>query len=155
MNRQILTVYIASPFSSTNKAVERFRYNEVTRISAKLYYKYPHAFILPITQSYQLKKHEPRLGGSFARWRDVDLKFISVSDEVWVVMLDGWKDSIGVIAEIEYANKIGKIVRYLNPNTMRFKKQRKVDEAKAVDKRVYTFADTEVTDTCTKLVYRI
>jgi nucleoside 2-deoxyribosyltransferase len=124
-NKHLLTIYLASPYSLKDKDIEEFRYHEISRIAAKLHMKFPHAFILPITQSHKLKLYEPKLGGTFAKWRDRDLLFIDKSDEVWVVMLDGWKDSIGVTAEIDHAHKTGKPVKYINPNTMRFKKSTK------------------------------
>jgi hypothetical protein len=40
-------------------------------------------------------------------------------DEVVVLMLDGWEESIGVQAEIRIARELGKPVRYLAPELAR------------------------------------
>ena len=127
-------IYLASPYSHSSTTVEKWRYGEITRVAAKLHKTHIHSFILPITQSHELKAWEPKLGGSFAKWRDRDLFFISKSDEVWVVMMEGWKESVGVTAEIDYAIKKDIPVKYLNPQTLRFKKTttKKVSNEKTI-----------------------
>lgn len=122
MKETMKLIYLASPYSHKDRQIEKFRYKEITRIAAKLHKKYPYAFILPITQSHELKNWEPSLGGSFVKWRDRDLHFISKSDEVWVVLMEGWLESIGVQAEIEFAKECNIPVKHINPETLRFKK---------------------------------
>src|SRR5574338_41833 len=114
-------VYIASPFScntsnkSMKKRVEEHRYEMITYIAAELKMKYgsTHSFILPITQSYNLCKAEPKLQGSFEQWKEDDLLYISKCDEMWVVQMDGWNKSIGVKAEIDHAQSLGLPVKYI------------------------------------------
>lgn len=122
MKEPMKLIYLASPYSHPELTIEKWRYGEITRIAAKLHKTYRYAFILPITQSHELKAWEPKLGGSFAKWRDRDLHFISKSDEVWVVMMEGWKESIGVLAEIDFAISKNIPVKYMNAQTLRFKK---------------------------------
>lgn len=47
----------------------------------------------------------------FATWEEIDKQEIRFSDEVVVLATDGFKDSVGVKAEINYARSIGKPVR--------------------------------------------
>jgi hypothetical protein len=42
----------------------------------------------------------------------VDEDFIRRCEEVMVLMLDGWEDSVGVQAEIVLAHQLGKLVSY-------------------------------------------
>lgn len=116
-------IYLASPYSHKSRRVENKRFKEVTRVAAELISEYGHSFILPITQSYQLVKIKPELGGSFANWKKIDLHFVSKCDEVWVVTMDGWKESIGVQAEIEFAKKKGINIWFIDPKT--FKKTKR------------------------------
>jgi len=113
-------IYIASPYTHKYKKVMKEREQEVTRVAAELVLKYGYCFYLPITQSAPMERIIPSLGGSFAKWKDIDLEAIRRSDGVWVVMLDGWKDSVGVCAEIEFALAQGKEVRYIDPFTSMF-----------------------------------
>jgi hypothetical protein len=48
-------------------------------------------------------------------WEQYDRKFLERCDEVVVLMLDGWEESVGVQAEIRIAGELGKPVRYLAP----------------------------------------
>lgn len=122
-------IYLASPYSCTTKhkwgqavikkITEFLRYKKITIIAAKLHTKFNHAFILPITQSKVLCDLEPELGGSFEKWAARDLEFISRCDEVWVVKMEGWKESVGVRAEIKFAKDIKKPVKYIDLITLK------------------------------------
>lgn len=108
-------IYLASPYSHKYKKVMKEREKEVNRIAAELTYKYGYAMFLPITQSAPLERIIPALGGSFEKWKNIDLEMIKRSDELWVVMLDGWKDSVGVTEEIIYAKSLNKPIYYIHP----------------------------------------
>lgn len=78
---------------------------------------------LPITQSAMMAKYNPALrDGTFAAWKKVDLKVISKCDEVWVVKMIGWKESVGVTAEIKFARKKGIKVKFIDPVSLKFVK---------------------------------
>ena len=107
-------VYLASPYSHPNKAVEHKRYKQVTKAGAIIKRDIPDVTLfLPITQSYHMVKEIPSLGGEFDKWKDDDLFMVNKSDELWVLLIDGWDKSIGVKAEIEYATKKKKKIRYI------------------------------------------
>ena len=46
-------------------------------------------------------------------WQRHDRRFIEVCDEVVVLMLDRWQNSVGVAAEIEIARAMGKPVTFV------------------------------------------
>lgn len=97
-------IYLASPYSHPEAHIEELRFNQITRLAAKYTVEFGHAFICPITQSYQLVQHsDGALKGSFDKWREIDLRFIQACDEVWVVKMLGWDKSIGVQEEIKFA----------------------------------------------------
>lgn len=118
------SVYLCSPYSYHSdipflgKIIQYYRYRTITKIAARLTEKYRPALILPITQSYQLSKHMNNTGTSFAHWADIDLRFVEVVDEVWVVKLWGWQQSVGVKAEIKHARRCGKPVRFIDPKKL-------------------------------------
>lgn len=57
-------------------------------------------------------------------WEKDDYTWISICQEVWVLVdNDGaWTRSVGVQAEITFAEKIGKPIKYINPNTFQVTK---------------------------------
>lgn len=122
-------IYLASPYSynegtdAEQKMMRDFRYLTITRVAACLIKKTRNAFFLPITQSHALKELDDSLGTNFESWEKIDLCAIDHSDEVWVVRMDGWKDSVGVKAEIKYAKKINKPIKYVNPMTLKVTKR--------------------------------
>jgi hypothetical protein len=121
------TVYLASPYSHRLKKVMREREKEINRVAAELTYKYGYMMFLPITQSAPLERIIPALGGSFEKWKEIDLKAVSMMDELWVVLLDGWDISVGVTEEIRYAKELGKRVRYIDPQNIQFVTSKEVE----------------------------
>lgn len=66
----------------------------------------------PISHSHPIAKVcDLPLGWDY--WGAVDRSFIEWADAVYVLMLDGWKGSTGVGAEIEIARSLGKDVSYI------------------------------------------
>lgn len=113
------TLYLASPYNHKNKAIRTLREKQITMIAAKLTAKYGHCMFLPITQSAAMARcHE--FGTGFDEWAQIDLTAIEAMQEFWVVKLDGWDKSIGVRYETQYATKLKKTIRYIDPITLRF-----------------------------------
>ena len=108
-------IYLASPFSHKSKQIEQSREDSINLIASKLKKDNPDCvFFLPITQSCVLRRFEPSLGGSFENWKKDDLFIIrEKADALWVVMLDGWKESIGIQAEIKCAKRHKKPILYI------------------------------------------
>lgn len=61
----------------------------------------------PMSNIYGLPK-------DFSFWEKLDKAYINACDVVWVLMMKGWEDSVGITAEIEYAKSIGKTVIYID-----------------------------------------
>ena len=110
-------IYLASPFSSPSKALQHRRYKAVTKAGAYLTKHTGAAFILPITQSYALVKAMPSLGGSFISWAEIDFTLLSKCDELWVLTIPGWRESLGVMSEIKFAMNNNIPMWYVNPKT--------------------------------------
>ena len=111
----MLTVYLASPYSHPEPEVRAARYNAVSKMAANIIVEsggqtMPFA---PITHSHPLYVLRPETGADFKSWQAFDEWMIRNCDEIWVLTLDGWKQSVGVQAEIAYAKKIWKPVRYV------------------------------------------
>ena len=116
-------VYLANPYSSKledpdKAALQRInRRNFESYVAGTLRKKHEVAFILPIANSGAMAD-VCNFGSGFEEWDQDDYAFISKADEVWVLMSSGWKESIGVQAEIKFAQGISKPVKYINPITL-------------------------------------
>ncbi|ADV63022.1 Domain of unknown function DUF1937 [Isosphaera pallida ATCC 43644] len=105
-------IYLASPYSHPDPAVREQRFRAACRAAVALLCAGQVVFS-PITHSHPLAQHG--LPGSWQFWEQYDRKFLERCDEVVVLMLDGWEESVGVQAEIRIARELGKPVRYLAP----------------------------------------
>lgn len=97
-------IYLAGPFSHTEKAIMNER--EIQHAKCAIALKQQGLSIYaPITETTALEK----LGGlketSWAYWREHDLNLLSRCDELWVMLLDGYKESLGVKGEVKFAVK--------------------------------------------------
>ncbi len=117
--------YLASPYTAPSTLSKRHqhqlmlsRWREVTELATKLIFYYDLDLILPITTSKVLKDHEPRLGTHWEYWKKTDTNLVLHSDGLIVAMMPGWKESIGVQAEIAIAKKVRKPVYYIDPITL-------------------------------------
>lgn len=128
-------IYLASPYTfkspsirlSQRRAMEEYRFNEITRIAGLLQNTYPYAFILPITMSHLTAKTMKKQSGEFAYWSTRDYTYISRCDELWVAMMDGWRNSVGILNEIKFAISHGIKVRYLDVISLKLFKEHQIE----------------------------
>ena len=112
MNKKL--VYLATPYSHPDEVVRLQRFKDVTLVSALLITQGVVNFS-PITQSHeQAESYDLPTDWSF--WGEVDKVFLDRCNEIYVLALPGWRDSIGVTAEIAYMKDQGKPVRYVSLN---------------------------------------
>jgi len=104
-------IYLASPYSSSDSAVSDLRFRKVTR-AAFFLIKDGYLVFSPIAHSHHICKHG--MCPDFDAWKEFDYKMIEVCDLFWVLKLDGYIDSVGVNAEIAYANQLGKPVEFID-----------------------------------------
>jgi nucleoside 2-deoxyribosyltransferase len=107
-------IYLASPYSDPSSDVRHDRFLAAKAATMRLL-KAGHLVFSPITYSHQFAD---LLGTDFEAWRTFDLAMIDCCDELWVLKLGGYFESSGVWNELEYANAIGKPVKYLDPTTL-------------------------------------
>jgi nucleoside 2-deoxyribosyltransferase len=105
-------IYLASPYSHLDPAVREQRFRAACQAAVALLHAGRVVFS-PIAHSHPLAQHG--LPGNWQFWERYDRAFLERCDEVVVLMLDGWEESVGVQAEIRTAREFGKPVRYLAP----------------------------------------
>jgi hypothetical protein len=112
--------YLACPYTfkhanpETARAVRTWRAHQATLATAWLIRGKQWNVLSPITHSHPL--HEiGQCDGDWKFWEKIDREFIQCSQRMVVLMLDGWRISEGVQAEIKIAQEAGLPVEYLLP----------------------------------------
>ena len=103
-------IYLASPYTHANPSVREQRYQAACRATAALI-RAGQVVFSPIVHSHPLVAFG--LAGTWETWERIDRAFLERCDEVAVLMLDGWDQSVGVRAELRIAREMGKPVRFL------------------------------------------
>lgn len=108
-------IYLASPYTHDDPAVRQARFEAAVDASAALM-KEGHAVYSPIGNCHPIQERHS-LPTEWAYWQEFDTLIISRCDELYILMLDGWKQSVGVTAEIKIAEELGKpVYYYVMPN---------------------------------------
>lgn len=103
-------IYLASPYSDPDSKIMQLRYELVCKACAGLIKKdltvySPIAHWHPIAVMNELPRN-----ASF--WEKCNQEMIELCNYFWILMIDDWNISIGVLDEIKYANKIKKHIMY-------------------------------------------
>jgi hypothetical protein len=104
-------IYLAIPYSGMCES----SYEQATKATAELMMIAHDVNVFsPITHSHPLTAYGVK--GTWDFWKKIDFQFIDWADEVWVYIpkegIERIIKSVGVVAEINYANETGKRIRY-------------------------------------------
>ena len=114
-------VYLASPYTNKFRHRERWNVEAVTFIAN---YMISEGILVnsPITHGDAIYETSLRTGNKlpkdFKFWKEMCFWGVDSADVLCVLMLDGWSSSIGVSAEIKHAEKQGKLIYELFPETV-------------------------------------
>lgn len=108
--------YLASPYSHPDPYIKHLRYEQINKIAVLLIER-GLLLIEPIASCHD-KSLKYKLPTGYEYWKTRDRALIKKSDGVIVAMMDGWKESIGVTDEVEYATSLDKPILFLNPTTL-------------------------------------
>lgn len=105
--------YLAIPYSHRLEEIREGRFLSVNAWAAKLMLEGEHIFspishTHPIAQAGELPK-----GWDF--WRKYDEVMLRCCTKLKVLMLPGWRESVGVTGEIEIATGMGIPIEYIEP----------------------------------------
>ena len=104
-------IYIASPYTHADPAVMEERYQMAMEFTAYCM-KNSEVVYSPIVHCHVMAQVY-KLPTNWAFWRMFDLRMIKKAKEIRVMMLPGWKESVGVTAEIEFAETMEIPVTYV------------------------------------------
>lgn len=106
-------LYLASPYSHPDPAVREQRFQAACAATARLLREGHHVYS-PVVHGHPLVRYG--LSADWSFWERHDRQHLERCDEVMVLTLDGWQESIGVQAELRHASVLGKPVRYVEPD---------------------------------------
>ncbi len=106
-------MYLASPYSHVDPAVREQRFTIATRVAAQLI-RAGHQVFSPISHSHPIAANG--VPSDWTSWEAFDRRMLEACDELVVLMLDGWRESRGVQAEIDLAIEMDLPIRYLRPD---------------------------------------
>ncbi len=122
--------YLACPYTAKGMAgrervrLEHKRFVQITDIAGQLTQKYNCPLICPITTSHMLAERMKilgtPLGTEWGSWETIDTAFLHKSDYILVATMEGYKESVGLAAEVELASKLGLPVLTIHPESLEF-----------------------------------
>jgi hypothetical protein len=104
-------IYLCSPYTHSDPAVRQQRFELACHAAAMLILQGKVVFS-PIAHGHPICCHGVPHNWQF--WERNDRCHLETCEEVVVLMIDGWLDSVGVQAEIAIARELGKSVTYLH-----------------------------------------
>lgn len=96
-------IYVGSPYTHPDPAVREARYQQTLAFTAHHMLRGLPIFS-PIVHCHPLALAF-RMPGDFHFWRDYCLALLSRATELWVLQLPGWEHSVGLTAEVDFANE--------------------------------------------------
>jgi hypothetical protein len=105
-------IYLASPYSDPDLAVQKYRYDLVAKATGVLLSAGHHVYS-PIVHCHQIAI-DNSLPTDAQFWRAYNEDMIDRCDSMFVLCIFRWNTSKGVMMEIEYAREIRMPVRYVN-----------------------------------------
>jgi len=106
-------IYLATPYSHPDPDVRLARYHTVNRVAAKMM-RLGDIVYSPISHSHQMAI-DYGLPTDWGYWARSCTTIVSACAAMVVLRQDGWRESIGVTAEIEVARKHCLQIGYLDP----------------------------------------
>ena len=110
-------VYLAAPYSldgTSNNKDRQTRFEQITRAANQLF-KFGMNVYSPITHHHCIQQFGS-VKMTTREWMELDLEFLKHSVMLYVLKLDNWNFSLGLLSEIEFSKSANKPICYLEPD---------------------------------------
>jgi hypothetical protein len=104
-------IYLACPYTHKDSKIMESRFNKVNKMTADLM-KEGYTIFSPISHCHPIAINH-NVPSDWKFWKKYDTEFIKNSKGMFVYMLDGWKESVGVQSEIEIATELNIPIEYI------------------------------------------
>lgn len=105
-------IYLASPYSHPDPAIRQQRYETVCCAAAQLMAEGHHIFS-PIAMTHGICLQGKPEDFAYQFWASFDEEMIRLCDRFWILRMEGWENSKGIRAELDYAVSLGKPIKYV------------------------------------------
>jgi hypothetical protein len=106
-------IYLSSPYTDPELEIRAWRFCAACQAAAHLM-RSGHLVFSPVAHTHPISLFG--LPTEWAFWERQDRALLERCDQLVVLMLDGWRESVGVQAEIQIANELGIPTTYWNPD---------------------------------------
>jgi len=107
--------YVAIPYLHEEDRVMDFRAAVADAVAADLMNKGEYVYSPISSWHHVAKKYSLPRDWNF--WNGLDKQFIKVCSGIYVITLDGWKESTGVTAELDLARQLELPIDYIDPTS--------------------------------------
>ena len=104
-------IYLAQPYSHPHPDVRELRYEMALKVCAT-YAKRGSMVYSPIVHWHNVALEYP-LPKDAKFWERLNHKMMDIANRMHVMKLDGWRESVGLTEEIEYAKEIGLVTDWI------------------------------------------
>jgi hypothetical protein len=105
-------IYLAAPYSHTDKSIIQWRMEKIYAVMA-VFIKQGKFILTPLAMHEVAIRHED-MPDDFTYWGNYCLDLLKRCDSMVVLQLPGWKESYGVQKEIEFCNNNNISIKYLS-----------------------------------------
>jgi hypothetical protein len=109
--------YLAVPYSHPAQSMMDARFDRVNQCAAQLIRR-GEVIYSPISGNHPIKMCCDNLPNDWQFWEAFDTAFLLRCAKLYVLMLPGWRESVGVTAEIRIAEGMGIPVEYISEETL-------------------------------------
>lgn len=107
-------VYLAGPISTTKPGQYLERIRAHAKCAVQLESQGKVNIYSPACETHGYVELGGKIGTSWKDWKQHDLNILSRCNKLYVMLLDGWKESIGVKGEVKYALKNNIPIEFVN-----------------------------------------
>lgn len=101
-------VYLAGPYIHEDKKVMQKRFKVLSKVAGKLMRDKDVYVYSPITHGHPIHQ-STQFTSQF--WLEFSIGMLDKCDEMYILDIPGWQESVGVTAEIEYARSNNKLLK--------------------------------------------
>lgn len=107
-------IYLCSPYSHPSEDIRHERFESAIYATGYLMNNEFHVYS-PITSCHPVAMvcNLPR---EFSYWEEFDKRMITCCDELFILQIEGWNESVGMKAEFKFAREINKPVYLMIPS---------------------------------------
>jgi len=105
-------IYLASPYTHPDPKIREERFQAVC-LQASIMMRRGITVFSPIAHMHPIAQYGMPVGWEF--WKVFDTEFLEMCSELHILKLPGFKESKGVLGEIQIAESLGKPVVFIEP----------------------------------------